>query len=90
MRAVSSPADSDPIDSTDVAALRRETLRARDAAHGAQARSEVLARRIDELEAELHALGAHAETLQTRLDRSPIHQARRVVGRLRRIVGRSR
>ena len=74
----------DPIDESDPALLRREMLRLRDAALGDQARREVLEARVDELEAELHALGAHAEDLQRRLDRSPLDRARRVLGRARR------
>lgn len=83
---MSTPNASDPIDADDPDVLRREVLHARDTAQGERARSEVLAQRVDELEAELHALGDHAVALQARLDRSPIDRARRLLGRLRRAL----
>ena len=78
--------EPDPIDSDDPVELRRAVLSARDTALGAEARSEVLAHRVDELEGELHALGAHADELRARLDRSVADRALRVLGRLRRMV----
>lgn len=82
-----SPLDqNDLTDTDDPITLRRAVLRARDTALGAEARSEVLARRVDELEAELHALGAHADELRARLDRSMTNRARRVLGQLWRAV----
>lgn len=74
----------DPVDSPDPQVLRHEILRLRDTALGEQARADVLADRVAELEAELHTLGARAEALQARLDRSPVELLARVVRRLRR------
>ncbi len=88
--AVPPDAESDPIDADDPAVIRAEVLRLRDLAYGEQARAEVLSERVAELETELHALGAHADALQTRLDRSPLQQARRLLGRARRAVAERR
>ena len=83
---MSSPRSTDPIDGSDPAELRREMLRLRDAALGDRARTEVLEQRVAELEGELHALGAHADELRRRLDRSPVDRVRRLLGRARRTV----
>jgi len=82
--APSSDSGSDPVDSSDPQTLRAEILRLRDTALGEGARADVLADRVAELETELHALGAHAEALQARLNRSPLEMLARVVRRLRR------
>lgn len=83
--AASSPSRSEPFDD-DAQELRREILRLRDAALGREARIEVLTDRVSTLESELRDLDTHAQSLQRRIDRSPVQLARRLLRRLRRLA----
>jgi hypothetical protein len=79
----------DPIDSDDPAVLKAELLRQRDLAHGETARAVVLADRVSELENELATVGAYADDLRVRLERTLDERARRRASRIRQ-AARSR